>query len=155
MVVPRPFQTDGPLIQAIAEAGVQQSASFPAGSNVAAFISEKCGKPSETLLVHPAYWKRFLELNESARSENLLRTEVPVTYLLPGCARFALQSGEFDVPRGIEALSKDLQVPFDPDLFRRLVTSRDFKSTITEKFLDLMRASPSTPPEPCPYLEIL
>jgi hypothetical protein len=154
IVVPRPIQTDGPLIQAIAEVGVQQNVTFPAGSNVTAFIAEKCGKPSETLFVHPFYWKQFLDLNPSARQDNLVQVRGKVTYLLPGCAQFALQSGEFEVAKGMEALAKDLRVPFDPDLFQRLVAARNFKSIIAEKFFDLARASPTTGNEPCPYSDL-
>src|SRR5262249_18557567 len=152
--VPSPIQIDGPLIQAIAEVGVQQNVTFPAGSNVTAFIAEKCGKPSETLFVHPVYLKRFLELNRSARQDNLVQVRGKVTYLLPACAPFALQSREFEEAKGIEALARDQGVPFDPDLFQGLVTARNFKSNIEEKFFDLKRASPTTGNEPCPYSDL-
>jgi hypothetical protein len=79
LAVPRPSQIDGPLIETIAAIGVQQVVSFPPGSDVISFISDKCRKASETLLLHPTYWKAFVQQNPSAVNDNLSHTSVQKT----------------------------------------------------------------------------
>jgi hypothetical protein len=157
LAVRAPGQLDVATIDAIADVGVKQVVRFPANSDVAGFIAQKCGRPSLTVTVHPRYREKLIAENKTGAAADLnpLVLTEDRTLTLPACASsFALQEAEFEVPNGVQALMQKLSIPFDLPRYQKLTSGQNFTATISEEYKKLAQ-SPYPEGQVCPAADLV
>jgi hypothetical protein len=123
IAVKRPTQVDVNAIAEIAKLGASERVTFHKGSDVAAFIADKCGRPSDLISVHPTYLKSFLDANSGVNTTDLASLPSDMTLTIPACARFADPPGDVPSGKGLGVLAKDLSIPFNSDLFEAIANN--------------------------------
>jgi subtilase family protein len=133
-VFSRPTIGDVELIDSIAQAGAALTTSFKAGTDIARFVSKKCGQPSVTMQSHPEFEKLLISRNTSVgmTPDDLISLRFTATLEIPACAKFANLVGEIPVPTGgMKNLARDASIPFDYEMFAKLIKDNKLRKNLS------------------------
>ncbi|MEQ8739357.1 MAG: S8 family serine peptidase [Hoeflea sp.] len=129
---------------AAAYLGKPEISPFAEGDNLAAYIAKKCGQPSQTVLVHPAYVDLVLQYNPNLRGNDLSHLPLSGPVTLPACVPFADSAGKSTAAHGLSHATSLVDVPFDIQHYRSLFTLTDTISRARNGF-DLIAAAEQLP----------
>jgi hypothetical protein len=133
-VFSRPTAKDAELIKIIAQVGAPRTVYLPTGANVARFVAERCGRPSATLLMHPAFEDVLLSRNANLKRDDLASLPAARVVEIPACAPFSEGTEALPAPKGIEALAANQSIPFTTNVFRKVASDAQTRARVRASY---------------------